>query len=209
MGQVLTAINYATTGTSDAIPALNMHGTLFLWTPLDDGVMGGNSRSSLSKDEDEKTLKFHGTIDQSASVGWASVRASLPPGTFTDTTNALRISFCGDGKTYKLLLMDANHERKLGQSPLWETDLPTTASVKETRDIPLQKFTPSYMAKQLTDSQTKRHPFHPSQMTKIGFMLSSRLSDGSKNTTYKDEGRTFAFQLDVESLETLDQESKQ
>ena len=206
MGQILRSMMYDR-NSKDAVPALAMGGTPLTWAPLDDGVMGGKSKTSLAANNksDDNTLQFEGTIDTKASVGWASVRASLPPGGLLETTKALRVTVVGDGKTYKVVLMDSDHEKSKDASPIWEADLPTTASVKETKTLPLQVFTPSYMARQLSAVEKEKYPFDPTKVTKIGFMLSSWLSNGTPNPTETYGQGVFKFSLQVQDIATVPQ----
>ena len=172
------------------------------WRSLDDGVMGGRSKTTLASDS---SLHFAGTIDTQASVGWASTRASLTPGLLPDNMDAIAIKARGDGKTYKILLHDADHERSgSDQTPLWETDLTTKkdGSVVETT-LPLRSFTPSFMARQLSGEERKRFQLSPSAITKVGVMLSSRLSDGSRNPVDTYGTGIFEFSLFVDSLEPV------
>ena len=211
MGQLLRAMMYDR-DSEDAVPALSIGGTPLTWTPLDDGVMGGKSKTilsapvttsndSTSSSNDTKTLQFEGTIDTEANIGWASARASLPPEGLPENTKALRITFVGDGKTYKVVLMDSNHEASKDSSPLWEADLPTTASVKkETKTLLLQDFTPSHMARQLTAEEKKKYPFNPTKLSKMGFMLSSHLSNGTQNPIETYGQGVFQFALNVQDV---------
>jgi len=193
----------------DAVPALAIGGTPLTWAPLDDGIMGGKSKTILSTKSDDKTLHFEGTIDANASVGWVSARASLPPSGLPANSKALRLTYLGDGKTFKVVLMDSDHEASKDSSPLWEADLPTTASMKETKTLPLQDFAPSYMARQLSAEEKNKHPFDPTKLTKIGFMLSSRLSNGSPNPTETYGEGVFQFALNVQDVAVLpDEETK-
>ena len=208
MGQILRAMMYDRDSEAAVpVPALAIGGTPLMWAPLEDGIMGGKSKTILStKSDDDTTLHFEGTIDTNASVGWASARASLPPSGLPANSKALRVTYLGDGKTFKVVLMDSDHEASKDSSPLWEADLPTTATVKETKTLPLQDFAPSYMARQLSAEEKKKHPFDPTKLTKIGFMLSSRLSNGSPNPTETYGEGVFQFALNVQDVEVVSRE---
>lgn len=199
MGQLLRAMTYDR-DSEDGVEALSIASTPLVWAHLDDGVMGGKSATNLTA-QDDKKLIFQGSIDTNACVGWASVRARLPEGGLPEYSESLVVSYQGDGKTYKVLLMDANHDsRGRKQSPLWEANLPTTKAQVETTTLPLDKFIPSFMARQLTPEERSQHTLEPSQLTKIGIMLSSRLSDGSTNPVETYGKGTFGFSLRVDSL---------
>ena len=69
MGQILRGMMYDR-DSEDAVPALAICDTPLTWAPLDDGIMGGKSKTILSTPKnDDKTLHFEGTIDANASVG--------------------------------------------------------------------------------------------------------------------------------------------
>ena len=80
------------------------------------------------------------------------------------------------------------------------TDLATKGTL-ESVTIPLASFIPSFMGSQLNASE--RADLNPASLTKIGFMLSSRLSDGSKNPPKTYGEGTFDFSLTVESVKTV------
>lgn len=200
MGQVLRAMTYDRS-TEDSIQALEWNGTPLLWSHLDDGIMGGKSETDLAVDDDS-SLHFQGTIDTHASVGWASARASLPQ--VAPNTTALQLNVCGDGKTYKVLLHDDNHESGgSNKTPLWEADLSTNGEWQQVT-IPLISFIPSFMGTPLNASEKAKHlPLNPSSLTRIGFMLSSRLSDGTINPVETYGKGTFHFSLLVKSISAV------
>jgi hypothetical protein len=205
MGQLLRTMT-ADHDTEDSVPALEINGTPLLWRHLDDGVMGGKSVTNLNV-TDDKALHVHGTID-TRGVGWASARATLPEG-LAANTHAIVVKVKGDGKTYKVLLHDNNHDSRMNKTPLWEADLVTKAGASETKTIPLSSFIPSFMGTQLDATERAKYAMNPANLTKIGFMLSSRLSDGSKNPpeTYG-LGTTFDFSLLVDSLKAFVESKK-
>lgn len=199
MGQLLRVMT-SDHDTEDSVPALEINKTPLSWYRLDDSVMGGKSITHLSSDS--KSLLIRGTVDTHASVGWASARASLPEGLGANTT-ALQVRLVGDGKTYKVLLHDNNHESRFNKTPLWEADLVTKANTPETVTIPLSKFLPSFMGSQLDASERAKYSLNPASLTKIGFMLSSRLSNGSSNPLKTYGEGTFDFSLLVNSLKAI------
>ena len=72
------------------------------WNPVNDGVMGGLSRSRLLPDSDG-TVRFEGEVSLENNGGFASVRHRLrqPP---PENSHLLRLQVLGDGKVYKLSL---------------------------------------------------------------------------------------------------------
>lgn len=205
MGQILRAMTYDHCS-EDSVPALEIGGTPLNWYHLDDGIMGGKSQTNLTTST--AGLHFAGKIDTKASVGWASARATLPPEGLPPNTASLKLKVKGDGKTYKILLMDPNHSSRFNKTPLWEANLPTkTGNVEEdvTVVVPLAGFIPSFMARQLSPEEKAKFSMNPSKMTKIGFMLSSRLADGTPNPVDTYGKDVFDFSLFVSSLEAVEE----
>jgi hypothetical protein len=101
--------------------------------------------------------------------------------------------------------MDPNHESRFNKTPLWEANLPTKAGNMEEVSVSLASFIPSFMAKQLLLEEKAKYSMNPSQMSKIGFMLSSRLADGSPNPVETYGKGVFDFSLFVESLEAVEE----
>lgn len=72
------------------------------WTPVDDVVMGGKSRSRLAFDPTGHAL-FSGCVSFENNGGFASVRCA-PDTLGRDRVLAYLLEVCGDGKAYKLNL---------------------------------------------------------------------------------------------------------
>lgn len=223
-----------------SIEALTLADKPLRWTRLDDTVMGGSSHTHLIDANDKhrksdggnkvqkqaqqdtadsrktrkhpKKLHFEGTINKTASVGFASVRAKLPEPLVPENKRmpqALAITARGDGLTYKVLLMDNRHNpwnSSSVNSPLWEADLPTRTGTKSrlgsqhTWTLPLAEFVPTYMGQPANEDKLK---LKPSEITRIGFMLSSRLSNGSLNRTYDTQPDVFDFCLEVHDIKVV------
>jgi hypothetical protein len=129
----------------------------------------------------------------------------LPP-----NTASLRLKIKGDGKTYKILLMDPNHSSRFNKTPLWEANLATkngnnNVEEDDTVVVPLADFIPSFMARQLSPEEKAKFSMNPSKMTEIGFMLSSRLADGTPNPVETFGKDVFDFSLFVSSLEAVEE----
>lgn len=73
-----------------------------VWVPVNDGVMGGVSRSRLTRDA-EGIARFEGEVSLENNGGFASVRHRLkqPP---PDHSRRIRLQVLGDGRVYKLAL---------------------------------------------------------------------------------------------------------
>ena len=105
--------------------------------------MGGQSES-LHTSTDAGELHFTGKINTNGG-GFTSIRSPIEGGLASDTT-AIRVSYIGDGKTYKVLLSDGNKSAfgPSRRSPSWQTDLPTKRDgSEETTIISLDSFVPS------------------------------------------------------------------
>ena len=81
--------------------------------------MGG--RSSTQHTTEGGALTFAGMLDTRGG-GFTSVRADFAGGLKSD---ALRVRFRGDGKTYKVLLSNGQGGGPWSNNPSWQHDLPT------------------------------------------------------------------------------------
>src|SRR3569623_1259340 len=106
MGQALQVKNYDRAANDrNAVSALHLAGHRLSLFRLDDGVMGGQSETNhVSQDG---ILHFVGTINTDGG-GFTSIRTKIPEGALTPATEAIRIRYQGDGKTYKLFLTDGS-----------------------------------------------------------------------------------------------------
>jgi hypothetical protein len=206
MGQVLRRMSYDhAANEKNAIPALSFLDQTLKWFRLDDGVMGGRSKTEHS--EEKNGLHFAGTINTNGG-GFCSVRATIPSG-LPSETEGIRLRYRGDGKTYKILLSDG-HTGGLGSSPSWQYDIPTEnrkeGSELEEKVIVLDNLHATFMGggsgKTAEEDHTKFH-FDPTKMTQIGLMLSMKLSDGSANPKETYGEGVFPFSLFVESIEAV------
>ena len=73
--------------------------------------------------------------------GFTSVRADFAGGLKSD---ALRVRFRGDGKTYKVLLSNGQGGGPWSNNPSWQHDLPTKLGEEQSVVLPLAKFVPSF-----------------------------------------------------------------
>ena len=204
MGQVLRIMSYdRALNERNAIPALNLLDRALKWHRLDDGVMGGRSETlhqveSTVDGGDKEILHFAGKINTEGG-GFCSIRAPIKGGLPSDT-NAIRISFIGDGRTYKFLLSDGNKSAfgPSRRSPSWQADIPTNMK-EETRIIPLDSLTPSVIGGPV-DTNAK---IDPSQVKEMGFMLSLKLSNGDPNPVETFGSGIFPFSFKIRSIEVV------
>jgi hypothetical protein len=239
MGNMNRAMTYdRAANVANAIQALDLDGTLLKWHRLDDGVMGGRSETLLSNSKlllagkELSGLHFKGYINTEGG-GFTSIRTPLDPTVLfptsivpeTDVVGniaaadsssslkelALRLTYRGDGKTYKVLLSDGSPS-VLGASPSWQVDLPTQ-SLSDTEPsqistLTLDQFQPAFGGGRSSRSMTKeemrlKYKLDPRQMKQLGLMLSLRLSDGSPNPKETFGQGIFDFSLFVESIELI------
>ena len=169
------------------------------WYRLDDGVMGGQSET-LHTSTDAGELHFTGQINTSGG-GFTSIRSSIEGGLAADTT-AIRVSYIGDGKTYKVLLSDGNKSAfgPSRRSPSWQTDLPTKKDgSEETAIISLDSLTPSLQGSPIKTDEK----LDPTEVKEIGFMLSLKLSSGESNPVETYGTGIFPFSLKILSIGTV------
>ena len=200
MGQVLRIMSYdRASNERNAIPALNLLGNTLKWHRLDDGVMGGLSETlHMVESTPTQALHFTGQINTKGG-GFCSIRSPIEGGLPSDTV-ALRISYVGDGKTYKFLLSDGNKSAfgPSRRSPSWQADLPTNTK-EETRDIALDSLIPSVIGGPV-DTDAK---LNPQLVKEIGFMLSLKLSNGEANPIETFGTGAFPFSLKIRSIEVV------
>jgi len=161
--------------------------------------MGGQSET-LHTSTDTGELHFTGQINTNGG-GFTSIRSPIEGGLASDTA-AIRVSYIGDGKTYKVLFSDGN-KFAFGpsrRSPSWQTDLPTkNDGSEETIIISFDSLVPSLQGGPIkTDAK-----LDPSEVKEIGIMLSLKLSSGESNPVETYGTRIFPFSLKILSIETV------
>jgi hypothetical protein len=207
MGQVMRAMSYDRAANERyAVTGMTFLGKTMKWHRLDDGVMGGQSQtlhaveSTEDDDSSSSVLHFSGQINTQGG-GFCSIRSPIEGGMPSDT-KALRISFVGDGKTYKFLLSDGNKSAfgPSRRSPSWQIDIPTSRNGnKETIIISLDTLTPSLQGGPV-ETGVKLNPVEVKEM---GFMLSLKLSNGKPNPVETYGEGIFPFALKIHSIEAV------
>jgi len=241
MGNVNRALTYdRASNIANAIPALDIDGTLLKWHRLDDGVMGGRSETLLSSNsklllasigKELSGLHFKGYINTEGG-GFTSIRAPFDPTILfpvlpeTDSTTAtsisttsssilddlaIRLTYRGDGKTYKVLLSDGTPSI-FGGTPSWQIDLPTKVLTdtepSQISTLTLSRFQPAFGGGRSSKSMSReeirqKYKLDPKEMKEIGLMLSLRLSDGSPNPKETFGQGIFDFSLFIEKIELI------
>lgn len=197
MGQILRIMAYDRSANErNAIQGLKLLDKTLKWHRLDDGVMGGQSETLHSFDG---VLNFSGLIKCNGG-GFTSIRSSIAGGLSADTTG-VRVTFVGDGKTYKVLFSDGNKSMfgPSRRSPSWQIDLPTTEGVEETATISFESLIPSLQGGPI-DTDAK---LDPTQIQEMGFMLSLKLSSGKPNPVETYGTGIFPFSLKIKNIEPV------
>ncbi len=146
------------------------------WLPINDGVMGGISQSSMSATDDG--LVFLGELSLENNGGFASVRR-LVTEDLTDV-DRVRLQIRGDGRTYQFRIrQDRNFD-----GVAWRAMLPS-GDDWQTVDLPLAAFVPVFRGRTVRSAG----PVVPAQITQVGFMLAD-----------KNPGR---FKLEIRAIEFL------
>jgi len=147
------------------------------WQVINDGVMGGRSRSSF--EVDQQGLHFRGTLSTAFGGGFASVRGRLPRP--LGPLAGFRIDLQGDGRRYQLRLRESADSEDIAWRAFFET-----SGDPETITLATADFEPVIRGRRIValPGLGDREPLY------IGFMLTSDL-----------EGE---FGLTVRSIATLD-----
>lgn len=134
------------------------------WFAIDDGVMGGRSRSGLLATTDGTAL-FAGVVSLENGGGFASVRAANP-GPNLAVYDALRLRLRGDGHTYKLSLKSTRDF----DGVLYQASFATVADVWEEFDIPLDGFRPTFRGRPVPQAG----PLDRARVETVGLMISEK-----------------------------------
>ena len=130
------------------------------WPVINDGVMGGRSRSSVELDE--RGLHFRGTLSTAFGGGFASIRGRLPRplGPFA----GFRLDLHGDGRRYQLRLRESADSEDIAWRAFFETSGAPETIVLATADFePVIRGRRIVALPGLGDRETRY----------IGFMLTS------------------------------------
>lgn len=218
MGQVMRAMSYDYAANElNAVPALTIGGSVdekgvessrtpLSWFRMDDGVMGGQSETThVSLPDEDGILNFSGIINTNGG-GFCSIRTAIPQQSKAQV-QAVKITFRGDGKTYKLLLSDGKRGGPFSGSPSWQADIRTKNNTWEEKVIPLHSLVPSFGGTPYSKERAEKLSFDISEMKQMGLMLSLKLSNGDANPVETFGKGTFPFSLQVKSIEFLPSKS--
>lgn len=147
------------------------------WQVINDGVMGGRSRSSVSLDE--QGLHFRGMLSTAFGGGFASIRGRLPRplGPFA----AFRLELLGDGRRYQLRLRESSRSEDVAWRAFFDT-----SGAQETIILAAGDFEPVIRGRRIEALPG----LNDRELRYIGFMLTS-----------EQEGE---FGLSVKSIATVE-----
>jgi monofunctional biosynthetic peptidoglycan transglycosylase len=134
------------------------------WRIVNDGVMGGLSRSEIVY-SDNNTAVFKGTVSLENNGGFASTRTTPRPFNL-DGHHGILLRVKGDGKGYQFRLR-AN-DRFDGVS--YRYQFATTVDAWMVIDIPFHECVPVFRGRILEDVE----PIRPEDIQQIGFLISNK-----------------------------------
>lgn len=133
------------------------------WQTINDGVMGGLSRSTFRQTE-AGTARFEGTVSLEHNGGFASVRISLEIQDLS-AHQGLRIYHRGDGQRYRLRL----HDNPRRDSIAYQAGFQTQAKWQEAR-LPFEAFSPTFRGR----TPPAAPPLDLSRIQQLGLMIADR-----------------------------------
>lgn len=139
-------------------------GSVASWSPIDDGVMGGVSRSGLRHDADGHAL-FAGHVSFENNGGFASVRCR-PADLGRQGVVAYLLQVLGDGKRYKLNLRTDDGFDGVN----YQARFHPPAGVWTSCRIASADFLPTWRGKPVPDAP----PLDTARVRQIGLMIADR-----------------------------------
>lgn len=146
------------------------------WQVVNDGVMGGVSRSTI-KPTDHRTGLFFGELSLENNGGFASVRALIDPRDLS-AFNGLEIRVRGDGRTYQLRLRtDGQYD-----GVAYRREFDTTPDEWTVVRLPFTGFEPTFRGRLVAGAP----PLDLKRIAQVAFMLADK--------------RAGEFQLEIEHV---------
>lgn len=161
---------------------IDFHDDDIRWTVVNDGVMGGISRSGLIRSS-ENTGIFRGELSLERNGGFASVRAMITP--LASDTGGLEIRVRGDGRTYQLRLR--TDDRFDGVA--YRAEFDTEPGEWTIRRIAFADFEPTFRGRIVRDAG----PLDPKRVQQLGLLLA--------------DGNPGDFELEIDWVRTWKDES--
>lgn len=134
------------------------------WYVVNDGVMGGVSRSDITR-TDENVGRFSGTLSLENNGGFASVRAMLGRQDLSGFAG-VRLRVRGDGRTYQLRFRTDDRFDGIAYRASFQTRDGDWVTVT----IPFEEFEPVFRGRVLTDVP----PLDTSRIFQLSFMLADK-----------------------------------
>lgn len=136
------------------------------WRVINDGVMGGLSRSSITLTQEDTGL-FTGELSLENNGGFASVRAMVDSPDLSDYVG-LEIRLRGDGRTYQLRLRQNERTDGLAYRAMFKTQNDKWLTVR----IPFEEFVPTFRGRIIEDAP----PLDPTHIHQVGLMIADKES---------------------------------
>ena len=134
------------------------------WSVINDGVMGGRSRSDIQRTEAGTSL-FAGTLSLENNGGFASIRSAL--GRFDlSRADGLELRVKGDGRTYQVRLRDDDRYDGIAHRAEFETVADTWITIP----IPFTAFAPTFRGRILDNVP----PLDTAGIRQLAFMLADK-----------------------------------
>ncbi len=139
-------------------------GEINRWFIVNDGVMGGLSRSQISRTQGNTAI-FQGNVSLENYGGFASVRTLPRTYNLTDYSSLI-IRVKGDGKRYQFRVRTDDQFDGIGYRSHFTTKADTWITVR----ILFSEFVPTFRGRVLTDAP----PLAPDQIRQIGFLIADK-----------------------------------
>jgi len=134
------------------------------WYVVNDGVMGGLSRSDIQR-TDHDTGLFTGKLSLENNGGFASVRTVVGPHDLSNHAG-LQIRVRGDGRTYQLRLRSDDRFDGIAYRALFETSDGEWITIQ----IPFDQFLPTFRGRIIADAP----PLEVTRIHQLSFLLADK-----------------------------------
>ena len=149
---------------TESVTLVSFQDGLGQWTVVNDGVMGGISRSRITRTE-QGTGLFTGRVSLENNGGFASVRTRLADQDLS-SFQGVEIRVKGNGRTYQLRF---RNDAQL-DGAAYSAEFPTTVGEWTTVQIPFADFKPTFRGRQLKDYP----PLDQSALRQMTFMIADK-----------------------------------
>lgn len=150
------------------------------WRIVNDGVMGGISKSQVQWNKQNGTLEFSGNVSLENNGGFASVR-TIPQDFKKGIFSTIHLRVKGDGKTYKFRMRNSNRFDGIAYSQNFETKKEEWTEIK----LDVEDFAATFRGRVFEDYPK----LDTNDLKQIGFLIAN-----------KQEG---AFHLEVDWIRVI------